>query len=212
MCYNGGVSSQNKSRRSKQQDPAPAADPGRCKALAASGKRCGRRVAPGLTVCSVHGGGTAASVAKSKRASTDQKLQSLWGLTRNAGSVSVEQELNKLAHSKITDITALRIELGSNPEKYQGMQVESYEETETDQGYTIKRVKRNKVHPLVDELHKTEKELAAILRMIRELGGEVDQQAVDRIRLQTARETARLLKAYPGMGVDEAASEVTKRV
>nr|DAK07722.1 MAG TPA: hypothetical protein [Caudoviricetes sp.] len=92
------------------------------------------------------------------------------------------------------------------------MQVESYEETETEQGYTIKRVKRNKVHPLVDELHKSEKELAAILRMIRELGGEVDQQAVDRIRLQTARETARLLKAYPGMGVDEAASEVTKRV
>ena len=84
--------------------------------------------------------------------------------------------------------------------------------TETEQGYTIKRVKRNKVHPLVDELHKSEKELAAILRMIRELGGEVDQQAVDRIRLQTARETARLLKAYPGMGVDEAASEVTKRV
>ena len=136
----------------------------------------------------------------------------MWGLTRNAGSVSVEQELNKLAHSKITDITALRIELGSNPDKYQGMQVESYEETETEQGYTIKRVKRNKVHPLVDELHKSEKELAAILRMIRELGGEVDQQAVDRIRLQTARETARLLKAYPGMGVDEAASEVTKRV
>lgn len=206
------MSSQSKSRRSKQQDPAPAADSGRCKALASSGRQCGRRVAPGLTVCAVHGGGTAASVAKSKRASTSQKLQSLWGLTSNAGSVSVEQELNKLAHSKITDITALRIELGSNPEKYQGMQVESYEETETEQGYTIKRVKRNKVHPLVDELHKSEKELATILRMIKELGGEVDQQAVERIRLQTARETARLLKAYPGMGVDEAASEVTKRV
>jgi len=137
----------------------------------------------------------------------------LWGLSSNAGSISVEQELNKLAHNKITDITALRIELGSNPEKYQGMIVESYEETENEvNGYTIKKVKRNKVHPLVDELHRAEKELATILRMIKEVGGEVDDQQLERIRLQTARETARLVKSYPGMGIDEAAAEVTRRV
>lgn len=206
-----GMSPQNRSRR-HQESPATPGSTGRCKALSSSGKQCGRRALKGLTVCSLHGGGTAASVAKSKRVSTSQKLHSLWGLTTNAGSVSVEEELNKLAHSKITDITALRIELGSNPEKYQGMQIESYEETETENGYTIKRVKRNKVHPLVDELHKAEKELAMILRMIKELGGVADEQAVERIRMQTARETARLLKAYPGMGVDEVATEVTKRV
>ena len=34
---------------------------------------------------------------------------------------------------------------------------------------------------------------------------------VERIRLQTARETARLMKAYPGLGVDEAAKEVARR-
>ena len=68
------------------------------------------------------------------------------------------------------------------------------------------------MHPLVDELHRAEKELATILRMIKEVGGEVDDQQLERIRLQTARETARLVKAYPGMGIDEAAAEVTRRV
>lgn len=203
---------ENNSKRKSSVPSSQGDSAGRCSALAASGRRCGRNVVPGLTVCSVHGGGTATSVAKGKRVSTSQKLQSLWGLTRNAGSLSVEEELNKLAHSKITDVTALRIELGRNPDKYQGMQVESYEETETEQGYAIKRVKKNKIHPLVDELHKTEKELASILRMIKEVGGNVDQQSVDRVRLQTARETARLLKSYPGMGIDEAAAEVTRRV
>lgn len=214
VCYDGGVSPRENSSKRRQKNPVSSADPaGRCTALAQSGRRCGRKVVPGLTVCSVHGGGTRASVAKGKRVSTSRKLQSLWGLSSNAGSISVEQELNKLAHNKITDITALRIELGSNPEKYQGMIVESYEETDNEvNGYTIKKVKRNKVHPLVDELHRAEKELATILRMIKEVGGEVDDQQLERIRLQTARETARLVKSYPGMGIDEAAAEVTRRV
>lgn len=184
----------------------------RCKALTTGGEPCRRRPLPGLKVCKSHGGGTATSTRKSKKASALQKA-SLWGITSGAGSIDVVSELNKLANNKLTDITALRIELGSSPDDYYGMLDVAEEVSSSDTGgYSEKKVRKSGVHPLVDELHKAENELVQILKLIREVSGESSSEDLTRIRMQTARETARLLKAYPGMGVDEAATEVAKRV
>lgn len=199
----GGVS-KGRGKRSKDNTG--------CTAIASHGERCGKSVVPGLTVCSVHGGGTRASVRKAKRTQSSKRMQQLWGLSTDTSSISIEQELNKVARNKLRDITALRVELGSNPSKYYGLLVDQYIEEETERGYTIRKVKRQKVHPLVDELHKAEQELNVVLRMLHELGSDSNADDVERIRLQTARETARLVKAFPGLGIDEAAAEVTKRV
>lgn len=187
--------------------------PERCSALTTSGNRCKRFPTPGLTVCQSHGGGTQTSKKKSKNLRVAQKVNTLWGLSTDNGNVDVIEELNKLARNKLTDITALRIELGKNPDKYHGMLEFSEEETSSDSQGTSERLTRKLgTHPLVDELHKAEGELVQILKLLREVTGDTSTDDLVRVRMQTAREAARLLKSYPGMGADEVAQEVAKRV
>lgn len=185
-----------------------------CKALTTSGSRCKRPAVPGLTVCKSHGGGTAASVRASKRADVSQKAATLWGISPDTGGISVEEELTKLARNKLTDITALRLKLGSE-DSHIGMLRESVEKTEQevgDESYrTIKTKKSSGVSPWVKELHDAEKELVAILRLLQEVTGGTEEVDTKRLRMQTAREAARLLKAFPGISVDEVAAEVSKR-
>ena len=110
---------------------------------------------------------------------------------------------------------ALRIELGANPGKYHGMLLDSREVTEAEVGddvfKTIKRKQSLSVHPLVTELHKAEQELVQILRLLQEVTGGTEENDTRRIRMQTAREAARLIKAFPGIGIDEVVAEVSKR-
>lgn len=186
-----------------------------CTALTTTGVQCQRAAVAGLTVCKSHGGGTAASVRTSKVASVSQQVTMLWGISSDTSSISVEQELTKLARNKLTDILALRIELGSNSSKFYGMLLDSRDVTEAEVGEdiyrTVKKKHVNGVHPLVSELHKAEQELIQILRLLQEVTGGSEEVDTRRIRMQTAREAARLLKAFPGISVDEVAAEVSKR-
>lgn len=167
---------------------------------------------PGLTVCRSHGGGTAASIRASKRADVSQKAAKLWGISSDTGGLSVKEELERLARNKLTDVIALRIELGQNPEAHYGLLVDTKEVSESDlNGTSRKTVRKAGVHPLVSELHKAENELVAMLRLLHEVAGGTEEVDVRRIRIQTAREAARLLKAFPGISVDEVAAEVSKR-
>jgi hypothetical protein len=169
-------------------------------------------------VCQSHGGGTAASVRAGKRTSVSQQVATLWGISEDAGSVSVEAELQKLARNKITDILALRTMLSSG-KRHIGLLTESETVVEYDIEGTVQsksgtqetRNKKAGVSPWVTELHKAEGELVQILKLLQEVTGGTDEVDVRRIRLQTARETARLTKAFPGLGVDEIAAEVSKR-
>lgn len=144
---------------------------------------------------------------------------SLWGITPDAGSLSVEAELTKLARNKLTDVNALRIKIGAEPLKHIGRLVESDITTEYDIEGTVQSKsgnqrtisKRAGTSVWVQELHKTEMELVQILKLLQEVTGGTEEVDTRRIRLQTARETARLLKAFPGLGVDEVAAEVAKR-
>lgn len=183
-----------------------------CHAITTSGSPCKRLAMPGMTVCRSHGGGTNASLRASKRRSAKRDA-GLWGIDSQGSSLSIEEELTKLARNKLTDITALRIKLGENPEKYYGMldessEVSKYENNVTGDGYTVKRTKRNSVHPLVEELHKSERELVQILRLLQDITGGTDELDVNRLKTQTARQVARLMSAFPGINVDE----VTKAV
>lgn len=198
------------------QTPRPKrSNGGVCTALTTAGQPCKRPAVTGLTVCKSHGGGTAASVRAGKLASVSQQAAKLWGISSDTGPVSVEGELNKLARNKLTDITALRIELGVNPDKYYGLLVDSKDVTKAEVGEdvytTVKQTRKSGVHPLVNELHKAEQELIQILRLLQEVTGGTEEIDTKRIRMQTAREAARLLKAFPGISVDEVAAEVSKR-
>lgn len=191
-----------------------------CKALTTSGQPCRRQAEPGLTVCKSHGGGTAASVRKSKRASVSQQAASLWGISPDAGGISVQGELEKLARNKLTDILALRLKISGDPlNRHIGQLTETTTLVEYDIEGTVQsksgsqetRVKRASVSVWVQELHKAEGELLQILRLLQEVSGGSEETDVRRIRMQTAREAARLLKAFPGISVDEVAAEVSKR-
>ena len=186
-----------------------------CKALTTAGQPCKRLAVTGLLVCLSHGGGTVASVRAGKRASVSQQAAVLWGISPDTGNLSVAEELTKLARNKLTDILAIRIEVGSNPTKYYGMLLDSREVTEAEVGeevyVTSKRRHVMGTHPLVSELHKTETELMQVLRLLQEVTGGTEELDTRRIRMQTAREAARLLKAFPGISVDEVALEVSKQ-
>lgn len=188
----------------------------RCKAVTTSGNPCRKRAVTGLTVCDSHGGGTAASVGKSKKVRASQRAAQLWGISADTSGVSVVDELNKLSRNKLTDILALRIELGSDPDKYYGLLVDSKDITKAEVGEdiltTIKQTRKSGVHPLVMELHKAENELVQILRLLHEVSGTgSSEQDIVRVRMQTARETARLVRAFPGMAIEDIAAEVAKR-
>lgn len=203
---------------SQQTTPDDGSKPSRrraCKALTTSGSKCKRPAAPGLTVCKSHGGGTAASVRKSTKARVSQQAAQLWGISTDAGSISVEEELNKLAKNKLTDIIALRTYISEGKRSHIGTLTSSVEETEQEVGeetYQTRKTKKSPgVSPWVQELHKAEQELVQILRLLQEVTGGTDEVDTKRLRMQTARETARLIKAFPGISVDEVAAEVSKR-
>ncbi|AVJ50992.1 hypothetical protein FDJ44_gp01 [Microbacterium phage Pikmin] len=203
--------SQRKPKTAGAAQSASASKRARCKALTTSGSPCKRPAQPGLTVCKSHGGGTAASVRKSKKAVVSQQAAQLWGISADTSGLSIEGELTRLARNKLTDITAIRIELSSSPDEYYGLLTDGYEVTDSDlNGRTVKKSKKSGVHPLVQELHKAENELVAILRLLQEVTGGSEEVDTKRLRIQTAREAARLLKAFPGISVDDVAAEVSK--
>lgn len=199
------------------------ASPGRgrrCKALTSSGSRCRRAAAPGLLVCTSHGGGTTASVRKSTRAKASASVRSLWGIAPGTGGLSVEEELTKLARNKLADVNALRIKISADPIRLHiGRLVETIAEVEYDITGTVQSKegtqrtvgRRAGVSVWVAELHKSEVELLAILRLLQEVTGDSDPGDERRLRIQTAREAARLAKAFPGLSSDEIAMEVAKR-
>lgn len=139
----------------------------------------------------------------------------LWGVSSGTGGISIEEELTKLARNKLTDILALRLELSREGRSHIGMLTESKETTEAEVGeevYTTQKTKKaSGVSPWVAELHKAEQELVQIFRLLQEVTGGSEEVDTKRIRIQTAREAARLLKAFPGISVDEVAAEVSKR-
>lgn len=190
----------------------------RCQALTTSGSRCRRAAVAGLTVCKSHGGGTAASLRASRRSQVQDQVASLWGISSEAGSISIVDELTKLARNKLTDILALRIELGIDPNKHIGTLLETSVVVDYDIEGTVQsksgtqktRTRRSGVSPWVQELHKAEMEFLQIARLLHEVQGGTDEIDVKRLRIQTARETARLLKAFPGLPVDEVVAEVSK--
>ena len=186
-----------------------------CTAHTASGSRCKATAVPGLTVCKSHGGGTAASVRVSKQASVSQQAHKLWGVSSGTGGISVEEELTKLARNKLTDILALRTLLSDSDGTHIGMLTDSREVTDSEVGEevyrTIKKKSSSGVSPWVVELHKAETELIQVLRLLQEVTGGSEEVDTKRVRIQTAREVARLLKAFPGISVDEVAAEVSKR-
>lgn len=148
-----------------------------------------------------------------------QQVATLWGVNSDAGSISVEEELQKLARNKVTDILALRIEISKNTRRHIGTLTETQTMVEFDIEGTVQsktgtqetRTKRAGTSPWVAELHKAEQELLQILRLMQEVTGGVEETDTRRIRMQTAREAARILKAFPGISVDQVALEVSKR-
>lgn len=149
-----------------------------------------------------------------------QQAASLWGINSDTSGLSVEEELRKLAANKLTDITALRIKISSDAvHKHIGKLTESHTITEYDIEGTVQsksgtqesRVTRSDTSVWVKELHKTEMEFLQIAKLLHEITGSTDDIDLKRVRLQTARESARLAKAFPGMSTDEIALEVAKR-
>jgi hypothetical protein len=173
-----------------------------------------------LTVCKSHGGGTAASVRKGTRTVASQQAASLWGITTDASGISIEEELTKLARNKLTDILALRLKISGEPvQRHIGTLTETHVVTEYDIEGTVQsksgtqetKTKRAGTSVWVQELHKAEQELLAILKLLQEVTGGTEEVDTRRIRMQTARETARIMKAFPGISVDDVAAEVAKR-
>lgn len=170
-------------------------------------------------MCASHGGGTAASVRASKRSRASQRANTLWGISQDTSGVSVKEELERLARNKLADVVALRLKLGEESDEHIGLLLESREIVDYDiegtvqskSGQQVRRSRRAGTSPWVQELHKAEGELVQILRLLHEVSDNTDPLDTKRIRLQTAREAARLLKAFPGISVDEVAAEVSKR-
>lgn len=191
-----------------------------CTALTTSGSPCKRTAVPGLNVCRSHGGGTAASVRASKRATVESTAATLWGISSDTSGLSVREELEQLARNKRTDIIALRLKIsGDDIKRHIGMLTETQVVAEYDIEGTVQsktgtqetRSKRAGTSVWVQELHKTEVEYLAIMRLLQEVtGGNDDAQDIKRVRMQTARQAARIMKAFPGISVEDVAAEVAK--
>lgn len=191
----------------------------RCKAYTTAGTRCKRAALPGLTVCKAHGGGTAASTRVVKATRAGARAAMLWGISTDTSGISLEDELRQLARNKLTDVTALRLKISEDEiGKHIGMLASDDEVTtyaidgtvQSKHGQQRVRHRRASTSPWVQELHKAEAELLAILRMIADLNGDTDPLDTKRLAAQVARATARLMRAYPGISVDEVVGEVTK--
>lgn len=182
-----------------------------CSAITANGTPCKAPALVGLKVCRSHGGGTTAASKKSRKAKAKAVALKLWSLSCDKNiDVDITKELKRLAKHKLTDITALRLELGANPEKYYGMLANSYEVSDSEGGTKQTRKHKAGVHPLVIELHKAEAELVQILRLLQEVTGGTDAGDLLRLRAQSARRAAQILKAHPGISVDNVAREVSR--
>lgn len=130
-------------------------------------------------------------------------------------------ELNKLTRNKLTDILALRIKIsGDAVTRHIGTLTETHTQTEYDivgtvqskEGTQETKTRRAGTSVWVQELHKAEAELLQILRLLHEVQGEgKDETDETRVRMQVAREAARLMKGFPGMSVEDVAAEVGKR-
>jgi len=124
----------------------------------------------------------------------------------------VGEELSKLINAKMSDVRALRIRLGEDANTHLGMVQRSITEVQGTPGEGGQTTTHSSRIDLIAELHRCERELLQMLRLAHEVNPSgTSSSDVERIRLQTARETARLMKAYPGLGVDEAAKEVARR-
>lgn len=210
-----------RSKTSGSPVPAASSRAARCTAKTTSGQPCKRVAVPGLNVCKSHGGGTAASVRKSTKARVSSDAAQLWGISTDASSISIVDELNKLARNKLTDIIALRTKISQdNVGRHIGRLVESRTATEYDiigtvqskQGSQESETKRAGTSVWVQELHRTEAELLQIFRLLHEVqGGDDNEQDLTRVRMQVAREAARLITGYPGMSIEDVAAEVGKR-
>lgn len=191
-----------------------------CHAMTTTGAECRRPAEPGLTVCLSHGGGTATSVRKSSRAKAQAEAHTLWGIAPHTGSISVEEQLTRLAQNKLADVNALRIKISADPIRMHiGRLTETITLIEYDIEGTVQsksgtqetRVKRSGTSVWVAELHKCEVELLNILRLLADVTGSTEEVDLRRVRSQTAREAARLAKAYPGMSADAIAAELVKK-
>lgn len=209
------------SKTSGSPVPARSSRAVRCTAKTTGGTPCKRVAVQGLNVCRSHGGGTAASVRKSKESRVSHEAAQLWGISTDTSGVSIVDELNKLARNKLTDILALRVKIsGDSVSKHIGTLTDSVVMTEYDIEGTVQsksgsqetRNRRASTSVWVQELHKAESELLQIFRLLHEVTGQgaSDQDDV-RVRMQVAREAARLMKGFPGMSVEDVASEVGKR-
>ena len=210
-----------RTRKVAAESPVLSGDVPTCSAKTTSGRPCKRPAVKGLTVCKSHGGGTAASVRKSTKARVQAEAVQLWGISEDASSISVVDELNKLARNKLTDIVALRIKIsGDQVSRHIGRLTETVVQTEYDIVGTVQSkegqqetvTKKAGTSVWVQELHRTEAELVQILRLLHEVQGGGESEADDtRVRMQVAREAARLMKGFPGMTVEAVAAEVGKR-
>ena len=210
-----------RTRSNTAESPVLSGDVSTCSAKTTSGRACKRPAVKGLSVCKSHGGGTAASVRKSKTSQITSDAVQLWGISTDASSISIVDELNKLARSKLTDIVALRLKIsGDSVTKHIGTLTDNVTQTEYDivgtvqskEGQQETRTKKATTSVWVQELHRTEAELLQIFRLLHEVSGPGDNEQDDtRVRMQVAREAARLMKGFPGMSVEAVAAEVGKR-
>lgn len=125
-----------------------------------------------------------------------------------------------MARNKLTDIIALRLKISGDPvQKHIGKLTESSVLSEYDIQGTVNNktgtqetlTKRVGVSVWVQELHKAEAEYLQILKLLHEVTGGSTEVDTARLRMQTAREAARLVKAFPGISIDEVAAEVAKK-
>ena len=219
-CYDENVSTK-KRVSSTAGVPVLSSAVSTCTAKTTSGGKCKRPAVVGLTVCRSHGGGTAASVRKSTKAKVSVAAAQLWGISTDASSISIVDELNKLARNKLTDIVALRVKIsGDKVSNHIGRLTDTVVQTEYDivgtvqskEGQQETTTKKSGTSAWVQELHKAEQELLQIFRLLHEVTGVGDSDQDDtRIRMQVAREAARLQKGFPGMSVEDIAAEVGKR-
>lgn len=221
VCYDRHVPPKKRTRSSTVESPVLTGVISTCSAMTTSGRACKRPAVRGLTVCKSHGGGTAASVRKSVKARVTSETAQLWGLSTDTSSVSIVDELNKLARNKLTDIVALRVKISSDRVgNHIGRLTDTVVQTEYDIEGTVQSkygqqettTKKSGTSAWVQELHKAEQELLQIFRLLHEVTGTGDTEQDDtRVRMQVAREAARLMKGFPGMSVEDVAAEVGKR-
>lgn len=181
-----------------------------CTAYTLGGKPCRNRPVAGLTVCRHH--------RANKRAEAgggDTVVRGVWQpLGRTAKKVAAAEALQDLIAARMADAAAIREWLSRN--EAVGLLVDTDEVVDADGGQAVgasrKRVvKRLRTHPLVEELHKAEADVAKWLSQLALMTGEQLSDAQVRLQAgQVARAAARLAKAYPGISVDDIAREVLR--